>query len=65
MTTYLFEICLRCHRPITTDSQTCKTQWGRWRCVPRSDKTLIEVNGMFLKTGDDATPVPILEDYYG
>lgn len=64
----IFEICTRCHKPITRDDQTCffKGQWGgmRWRCVPRSDKTVIQVDGLMIKTGDTANPVPILEDYY-
>ena len=61
----IFEICLRCHKPIATDRQTCFFKGQRWRCVPRSDKTVICVDGLLLKTGDDANPVPLLKDYYG
>ncbi len=57
-------ICLRCHQPITHDGQTCFFKGARWLCVSDDNKTIIEVNGLLLKTGGDANPVPILEDYY-
>ncbi len=69
------EVCLRCGKPITRDGQTCR-MWGRvrglcgWRgprfpCVPRSDNTVIKADGLLVKTGEDANPVPILDDPYG
>ncbi len=56
--------CSRCHQPITHEGQTCFFMGQRWKCVPRDDNTVIEVNGLLIKTGDRAYPVPILEDYY-
>ena len=47
-----------------TDHQTCRFNGARWLCVSGADETVIEVNGLLLKTGDTANPVPILEDYY-
>ncbi len=58
------ECCTRCGRPITKD-QTCFFKGARWPCVPPSDNTVIEVDGLLIKTGDSyGKPVPILEDYY-
>ena len=56
--------CSRCHQSITRDDQTCFFMGQRWKCVPGDDSTVIEVNGLLIKTGDRANPVPILEDYY-
>ena len=66
----IYDICTRCHRPITSDNQTCGVgdlhgiTGLRFPCVPRSDKTVIRVDDLLIKTGNDANPVPILEDYY-
>ena len=57
--------CSRCHQPIIREGQTCFFMGQRWKCVPQDDNTVIEVNGLLIKTGDRANPVPILEDYYG
>jgi len=65
MTNYRFEVCTRCGRLIRNADQTCIWKGARWPCVPPSDNTVIEVNGLLIKTGDRANPVPILEDYYG
>ncbi len=65
------ESCTRCGREITRDDQTCywKTT-GRWTsmrfpCVPGSDNTVIQVDRLLIKTGDNkGKPVKILENYY-
>ena len=57
--------CSRCYQPITHERQTCLFMGQRWKCIPWDDNTVIEVNGLLIKTGDRANPVPILEDYYG
>ena len=65
MATSPTECCTRCRRPIVKDNQTCFFKGARWLCVPESDNTLIEVNGLLLRTGDRyGKPVPILDDYY-
>lgn len=61
----IFEICSRCHRPITSNRQICRFKGQVWRCVPRSDKTVVSVDDLLIKTGNDAKPVPILDDHYG
>ena len=61
----IYEICSRCHRPITRDHQSCVFEGQRWKCVPRSDKTVIRVDGLLIRTGNEANPVPILDDHYG
>ena len=59
------ECCTRCGRPITKPDQTCFFKGARWPCIPPSDNTVIEVDGLLIKTGDNyGKPVPILEDYY-
>ena len=60
----IYEICSRCHRPITRDGQICRFKGQVWQCVPRSDKTVIRVDGLLIRTGNEANPVPILDDYY-
>ena len=59
------ESCTRCGRPIKHDGQTCFFKGARWLCVSPSDNTVIQVDGLLLRTGDNyGKPVPILEDYY-
>ena len=61
----LTECCTRCGRPITRDSQTCFFKGARWLCVPPSDNTVIQVDRLLLRTGDNyGKPAPILENYY-
>ena len=65
MANNLTESCTRCGRPITRDDQTCFFKSARWPCVSPSDTSLIEVNGLLLRTGDRyGKPVPILKDPY-
>ena len=60
------ECCTRCGRPITKPDQNCVWKGARWPCIPPSDNTVIEVDGLLIKTGDNyGKPVPILEDHYG
>ena len=66
------ECCTRCGRPITKPDQVCwvgllrkSGSFARFSCVPPSDNTVIEVDGLLIKTGDNyGKPVPILEDPY-
>lgn len=59
------ECCTRCGRPITGPDQTCVWRGARWPCIPPSDNTVIEVDGLLIKTGDNyGQPVEILDDYY-
>ena len=60
----IYDICSRCHRPMTRDDQTCFFKGQRWPCVARTDKTVIRVDGLLIKTGDQANPVPIWADPY-
>ncbi len=60
----IYDICTRCHRPIIRDGQVCWKAATFRPCVPRSDKTVIRVDGLLIKTGNEANPVPIYEDPY-
>ncbi len=65
MTLFRSEVCLRCGCPITGPNQTCYWKGQRWPCVPPSDNTVIQVDGLLIKTGDNyGKPVPILDDPY-
>ena len=65
MTTEEAEVCSRCHRPITRPDQTCVFLGQRWPCVPPSDQSVMEVDGLRIKTGRaHVRPVRQLDDPY-
>ena len=44
--------CTRCNKPIMSDGQTCRWKGQVWPCVSPKDQTVIEVDGLLIKTGD-------------
>lgn len=60
----LAEVCIRCKRPIERDDQSCVFKGQRWPCVSASDKSVIEADGLRIKTGWDVNPIPLLKDPY-
>ena len=45
--------CTRCHKPILSEVQACFYKGQPWKCIPPSDQTVIEADGLLLKTGDN------------
>ncbi len=60
--------CTRCGKPIERDGQTCVFKGQRWPCRPPGDPTVIEVDGLLIRTGDAygnyGTPLRYLDDPY-
>lgn len=45
--------CTRCHKPILSDTQVCWWKGQAWPCVRADDQTVIVVDGLQVKTGDN------------
>lgn len=44
--------CTRCGKPILSDDQVCRWRGQYWPCIPPDDQSVIEADGLQLKTGD-------------
>ncbi len=52
--------CTRCGKPILSDSQVCRWKGKVWLCVWPDDQTVMEVDGLLIKTGRSVSSRPLV-----